>query len=85
MTPMSKKEAEERLCVIEKEVAALRQIINTPEKAPSLLLCPPEGSPYYQIESDNYGKLCILEIGGNFSINSEIGKGTSVNVELLKF
>ena len=25
------------------------------------------------------------EIGGNFSINSEIGKGTSVNVELLKF
>ena len=25
------------------------------------------------------------EIGGNFSINSEIGKGTSINVELLKF
>ena len=25
------------------------------------------------------------EIGGNFSIHSEIGKGTSVNVELLKF
>ena len=25
------------------------------------------------------------EIGGNFAINSEIGKGTSVNVELLKF
>ncbi|MBV2224672.1 MAG: sensor histidine kinase, partial [Cloacibacterium sp.] len=25
------------------------------------------------------------EIGGNFFINSEIGKGTSVNVELLKF
>jgi signal transduction histidine kinase len=25
------------------------------------------------------------EIGGNFAIHSEIGKGTSVNVELLKF
>ena len=61
MTPMSKKEAEERLLAIEKEVATLRQIINTPEKAPSLLFYPPEGNSYYQITSTNYGKLCILE------------------------
>ena len=31
MTPISKKEAEERLLAIEKEVTVLRQIINTPE------------------------------------------------------